>query len=105
MEQAEAADEAKAETEAPAVRTARVAKRRANRGSLPRHLPRIEIVVFGEDQTCPCCAAPLHPGEDVSERLDVAPAQFRVSVVRRPRLALLWQIVGNRVESSRIRVP
>ncbi len=87
-EQAEAADAAKAEAEAPAVRTARVAKRRPNRGSLPRHLPRIETVVDIEDRSCPCCAAPLHRiGEDVSERLDVVPAQFRVLVVRRPKYA------------------
>lgn len=87
-EQAEAADEAKAEAAAPAERLARVAKRRANRGALPSHLPRIETLVDIEDRSCPCCAAPLHRiGEDVSERLDVVPAQFRVSVVRRPKYA------------------
>ncbi len=87
-EQAEAADEAKAEEPVPAERAARVAKRRTNRGSLPPHLPRIETVVDVEDRTCPCCAAPLHRiGEDVSERLDVVPAQFRVLVVRRPKYA------------------
>ena len=41
-EQAEAADEAAAEAAAPSVHATRVAKRRANRGSLPAHLPRIE---------------------------------------------------------------
>jgi transposase len=36
---------------------------------------------------CPCCAGTLHRiGEDVSERLDVVPAQFRV-LVRRPKYA------------------
>jgi transposase len=35
---------------------------------------------------CPCCAGTLHRiGEDVSERLDVVPAQFRVLVTRRPK--------------------
>jgi len=87
-EQAEAADEAKAEEAAPAERVSRVVKRRANRGSLPAPLPRIETVVDVEDRSCPCCAAPLHCiGEDVSERLDVVPAQFRVLVVRRPKYA------------------
>ena len=87
-EQAEAADEAVAEAAAPGERAARVARRRANRGSLPRHLLRIETVVDVEDRSCPCCAAPLHRiGEDVSERLDVVPAQFRVLVVRRPKYA------------------
>jgi hypothetical protein len=39
-----------------------------------------------ENRTCPCCKGALHRiGEDVSERLDVVPAQFRVIVVRRPK--------------------
>lgn len=39
-----------------------------------------------EDKRCPCCAGALHViGEDVSERLDVIPAQFRVLVTRRPK--------------------
>ena len=87
-EQAVAADEAVAEAAAPTVRAARVAKRRANRGALPAHLPRIETVVDIADDSCPCCSGPLHRiGEDVSERLDVVPAQFRVLVVRRPKYA------------------
>ena len=88
VEQAEAADEAAAEAAAPSVRATRVAKRRANRGSLPAHLPRIETVVDIADDSCPCCSAPLHRiGEDVSEGLDVVPAQFQVLVVRRPKYA------------------
>ena len=36
--------------------------------------------------TCPCCGGALHRiGEDVAERLDVIPAQFRVIVTRRPK--------------------
>ena len=86
--QAEAADEAGAQTAAPTVRATRVAKRRANRGFLPAYLPRIDTVVDIADHSCPCCSGPLHRiGEDVSERLDVVPAQFRVLVVRRPRYA------------------
>ena len=62
--------------------------RRTNRGSLPAHLPRIEIVVDIDDKACPCCASMLHrTGEDVSERLDIVPAQFRVLVTRRPKYA------------------
>ncbi|KFG90901.1 putative transposase [Sphingobium herbicidovorans NBRC 16415] len=35
---------------------------------------------------CPCCRGPLHKiGEDVAERLVVAPTTFRVLVTRRPR--------------------
>jgi transposase len=67
---------------------ARAAKRLANRGALPAHLPRIEIVVDVASTICPGCSGTLHRiGEDVSERLDIVPAQFRVLVVRRPKYA------------------
>lgn len=60
--------------------------RKANRGSLPPHLERIEQVVDIEDKACPCCRGALHQiGEDVAERLDVVPTTFRVLVTRRPR--------------------
>ena len=86
-EQVEADGFAAAEDTAPA-EAARVAKRRTNRGALPAHLPRIERLVDIESRTCPCCSGNLHRiGEDVSERLDVVPAQVRVLVVRRPRYA------------------
>ncbi|WP_086999739.1 IS66 family transposase [Rhizobium sullae] len=79
--------EAKEETSA-ALRQSRVAKRRTNRGSLPAHLPRIEMIVDVDDHACPCCRNDLHRiGEDVSEKLDIIPAQFRVLVVRRPKYA------------------
>jgi transposase len=87
-EQVEAEDLAGEEAADPARREARVHKRRANRGSLPAHLPRIERVIDIEDKTCPCCRGELHVmGSDVSERLDVVPAQFRVIVTRRPKYA------------------
>jgi transposase len=57
-----------------------------NRGALPEHLPRVEVVVDVEDKTCPCCGNPLHViGEDRAEMLDYVPAQMRVRVIRRPR--------------------
>lgn len=57
-----------------------------NRGALPEHLPRIEVMVDVEDKTCPCCGGTLHMiGEDHSEMLDYIPAQVRVKVIRRPR--------------------
>ena len=60
--------------------------RKANRGSLPAHLERIEQVVDIEDKACPCCGGALHQiGEDIAERLDVVPITFRVLVTRRPR--------------------
>ena len=61
--------------------------RAANRGSLPKHLPRIEEVIEPESLIC-VCGGCLHCfGEDTSERLDVIPAQFRVIVTRRPKYA------------------
>jgi transposase len=57
-----------------------------NRGALPAHLPRVEIVIDVEDKRCPCCGGAMHViGEDVAEMLDVVPALYRVKVIRRPR--------------------
>jgi transposase len=64
------------------------AERRRNLGTLPAHLPRLEVLVDIEDKSCPCCGGALHViGEDTSEMLDLVPAQLRVKVVRRPRYA------------------
>ncbi len=83
-----AADEGQGDAAAPEKKTEGAKARRANRGALPRHLPRIKTIVDIEDKTCPCCRRALHRiGEDVSERLDVIPAQFRVLVTRRPKYA------------------
>ena len=88
VEQVAASGEAETEAANPAERASRSAKRRMNRGSLPAHLPRIEMVVDIDDHACPCCGNALHRiGEDTSERLDIVPAQFRVLVVRRPKYA------------------
>jgi len=63
-------------------------KRQINRGALPPHLPREEIVIDVADKTCACCGGLKHRiGEDVAERLDVIPAQFKVIVTRRPKYA------------------
>jgi transposase len=87
-EQTEAHGEAEQESTTPEMRVRRAQKRRMNRGSLPAHLPRIEMVADIEDHTCPCCKGALHRiGEDMSERLDIIPAQLRVIVVRRPKYA------------------
>ena len=61
--------------------------RAANRGSLPAHLPRIEEIIEPESLTCRCGGGLHCIGEDVSERLDVIPAQFRVILTRRPKYA------------------
>ena len=81
LETAIAEGDARAEKRDPDLRRERTTKRRANRGALPAHLPRIEVVVDIDDKTCPCCKGELHRiGEDKSERLDMVPAQFRVVV-------------------------
>lgn len=90
LEQALAALEAAPEAadQAVEVRRARPTRRQVNRGNLPDHLPREEIVVDIADKSCPCCGGALHPiGEDVSQRLDTVPARLRVLVTRRPKYA------------------
>ena len=61
--------------------------RAANRGALPKHLPRIEEVIEPDSLICACGGCLHCIGEDVSERLDIVPAQFRVIVTRRPKYA------------------
>jgi transposase len=61
--------------------------RRANRGALPKHLPRVEEVIEPETLVCACGSERHVIGEDVSERLNIIPAQFQVIVTRRPKYA------------------
>jgi len=85
---ATAAESSSADPSAPEPKPAspRTKPPRRNRGALPAHLPRIEVVVDVEDKACPCCGGSTHViGEDVAEMLDYTPAQFRVKVIRRPR--------------------
>src|SRR5215469_9328672 len=57
-EQIEAADQA-ANAKTSVERKERAARRRANRGALPTHLPRIETLVDVASTICPGCAGPL----------------------------------------------
>jgi transposase len=85
IEQSLGEQEAKIEAAQPAAKRPATPSKR-NRGSLPEHLPRVEVVVDIAEKTCPCCGAPLHAiAEDRSEMLDYVPAQLRVQVIRRPR--------------------
>lgn len=59
--------------------------RQTNRGSLPKHLERVEVVIEPE-RSCACGTERHVIGEDVSERLDIIPAQFRVIVTSRPKM-------------------
>ncbi|TIP69270.1 MAG: hypothetical protein E5X53_33215 [Mesorhizobium sp.] len=71
-------------------------QRRKSLGALPAHLERTEQIVDTEAtavpgalpkaEPVPCCNGDLHViGEDVSDHLDVVPAQFCVPARRRPR--------------------
>jgi transposase len=83
-----AADAAAEKDDTLPVKPAAARKRQINRGALPLHLPREEIVIDVADKTCACCGGLKHRiGEDVAERLDVIPAQFKVIVTRRPKYA------------------
>jgi transposase len=82
-----AAEDAKAEKQSDTARRQGTKQRRANRGHLPAHLPREEIVIEPESTVCPCGCALHVIGEDVSERLDRIPAKLRVIVTRRPKYA------------------
>ena len=69
-------------------RRRRASQPNRNRGGLPAHLPRVEVIIDVESKQCPCCRGRLHAiGEDVSEMLDIIPAQLRIKVIRRPKYA------------------
>ena len=88
VEQTLAAGDAAAENDSTARKQVTPRRRQINRGALPPHLPREETIIEVADKTCACCGGLKHRiGEDVSERLDVIPAQFKVIVTRRPKYA------------------
>ncbi len=81
------AEDAIAEKQNAIVRREGIEGRRSNRGHLPAHLPREEVILEPEAKTCACGGALHVIGEDVSERLDKVPAKLRVIVTRRPKYA------------------
>jgi transposase len=88
LETAIASGEAAAETANATLKRTRTRQRRVNRGHLPAHLPREEVIIEPPSKTCPCCGGDLHAiGEDRSERLDKIPAKYRVIITRRPKYA------------------
>ena len=63
-------------------------------------LPRVERVIEPASTLCPCgCGEMARIGEDVSERLDVIPAQFQVLVTRRPQICLSPLLAGRGASS------
>jgi transposase len=56
--------------------------------ALPESLPRVERVIEPQSIACPCgCGDMVRIGEDRTERLDVVPARYQVTVTIRPRYA------------------
>jgi transposase len=87
-EQSVAEDEAAQDAAEPSKRRRRTEAANRNRGALPEHLPRFEVIIDVDSKDCPCCGGALHViGEDRSEQLDIVPSQLRVKVVCRPRYA------------------
>jgi transposase len=83
-----AAAEAEAEKGATEQRKKNTARRKATRGRLPAHLPRVEQVLLPESTACPCCQGTMvEIGCDTAEKFDVIPVQFRALVVKRPKFA------------------
>ena len=69
-----AANAAEACKQSPALRGQQAKRRRAGRGRLPAHLPRVEVVLAPEATACPCCRGPLaEVGADAAERLEKVP--------------------------------
>ena len=70
------------------------------REALPPHLPRVDQRVEPEDTNCPApeCGQPMvRVGEDISERLDIVPAQFFVQRQIRGKPVLSWSKGGPAV--------
>mgnify|MGYP002336255326 CR=1 FL=1 len=91
FEETLAADQADLEAQLAALQVQRPAadqaaagqqqRRQPKREALPPHLPRVEQRIEPEDTHCPMpeCGRPMQRvGEDISERLDIVPAQFFV---------------------------
>jgi transposase len=90
VEQAIAASAAQAESQnrGPTSQNPYSAQAPGQSWALPKHLPREDIVVDIADKSCPFCnGLRVKIGENVSERLDMIPARFKVIVTHRPKYA------------------
>ena len=68
-EQGAAEGEAAEEAAEPSNKRRRTQVANRNRGALPAHLPRFEVIIDVESKDCPCCGGALHViGEDRSEQ-------------------------------------
>jgi transposase len=87
FEETLAADQASLEAQLEALQAGAAAKpapeqrppkRKPKREALPAHLPRVDQLVEPESTNCSCGEAMVRIGEDISERLDIIPAEFFV---------------------------
>lgn len=82
MPEPEHVEPAEEETQIPAH-----TRKKGGRKPLPDNLPRVECVHDLDDKTCPCGRELTRIGEEVSEQLDIIPAQARVIRHIRPKYA------------------
>lgn len=88
VENVPASGEAESDAANLAEQANRPAKRRVNRGSLPAHLPRVEMLVDIDDHSCPCCGNALHRiGEDTASGSTSCLPSSGWLVVSRPKSA------------------
>jgi transposase len=86
LEAAATEDEVAAEKAAATTQVRAFTRRKPARKPLPAHLPRERVVVPGPT-TCSCCGSSrlAKLGEDVTERLDVVPRQWKVVQIVREK--------------------
>src|SRR5262245_65967891 len=81
IEQAIAATEADDDKKDPAGARERAERRRASRGALPSHLPRVDVTIEPDETHCPCCRAPKHVmGAEHAECFEVNTGEYRVDL-------------------------
>ncbi len=74
--------------EALAPKVPRKERSQPKRQPLPEHLPRVEQRIEPASCTCDACGGALHLiGEEISEKLDVKPAEYFVRRIIRPKQA------------------
>ena len=81
--------EPEVEEEATEIHVPAHKRRKRGRKPLPEELPRVEIIhdIDDEEKTCGCGSELSRIGEEVSEQLDIIPAQVRVLRHIRPKYA------------------
>lgn len=80
----------RSEEEKKLVEPQRVPRKHPGRAELPAHLPRHELIIACAPQDCQCAQCGKEKnviGYEVSEELDVVPAQYKVNVIKREKRA------------------